>query len=102
MGGQICCRVLCIQFPLLLKECVCRTPFGGSLVNVPFCVSPLVKSSRVEVLRGTEATGDAEGAVILLKGSKKLGLAGLEPFPLCFLALQPFISIHHMSQQLTV
>ena len=102
MGGQICCRVLCIQFPLLLTECVCRTPFGGSLVNVPFCVSPLVKSSRVEVLRGTEATGDAEGAVILLKGSKKLGLAGLEPFPLCFLALQPFISIHHMSQQLTV
>lgn len=90
---------------------MCRTPFSDSLVNESYYVSLLVESSRVKVLRGTEATRDGEGAVMLLRGSKKLCLVGLkavyhskgEPFHLFSLnALQSFISIHHMSQQLIV
>lgn len=74
MGGQILSRVFCVEFPLLLKERMCRTPFGSSLENAPFCVSPLTGSSRVKVLRGTEAARDGEGAVILPRGLKKLAL----------------------------
>lgn len=85
---------------------MCRTSFGGSLENVPFCVSPLIKTSRVEVLSSMEATRVVEGAVILPRESKKLALVGLvvcprkaEPFHLFFLsALQFLVSIHHMSQ----
>lgn len=63
------------------------------------------------MLRGTEATRDEEGATVLPRGSKKLGLVGLEavyrnkgePFHLFSLnVLQSFISIHHRSQQLIV
>lgn len=57
---------------------MCRTPFGGRLVNALFCVSLLVESSRIKVFRGTEATGNGEGVVMLLRRSEKLGLAGLE------------------------
>lgn len=78
MGGQIHCRVLSVQLQLLLKAWMCRTPFGGSLVNVLFCVSLLVESSRIKVFKGTEATGNGEGVVMLLRRSQKLGLAGLE------------------------
>lgn len=78
MGGQIHCRVLSVQFQLLRKVWMCRTPFGGSLVNILFCVSLLVESSRIKEFRGTEATGNGEGVVMFLRRSKKLGLTGLE------------------------
>lgn len=108
MGGEICCRVLSVQFQLLLKVWMCRTPFGGSLVNVLFSVSLLVESSKVKAFRGTEAPGDGEAVGILLRGSQKLGLTAVyhsrgEPFCLFSLnALQSLISIHHMRQQLVV
>ena len=111
MGRQTRCRVLCVHFPLLPKEWMCRTSVSGSLEKVPFCVSPLIESSRIKVLRGTEASRDGKEAVILPRGSNKQGFAGVEavyhskgePFHLFSLnALQFFVSIHHMSQQLIV
>lgn len=41
-------------------------------------MSLLAESSRVKVLRGIEANRDGEGSVMLPRGSKKLGLVGLE------------------------
>lgn len=82
---------------------------GGSLENAPLCTFPLIESSRIKVLRETGASRNGEGAVILPRGSKTLGFAVLEaryhskgePFHLFFLnALEFFVSIHHMSQQL--
>lgn len=78
MGGQIRCRVLSVQFQLLLQVWMCKTRFGGSLVNAVSCGSLLVGSSRIKVFRGTEVPGDGEGVVMLLRRSKKLSLTGLK------------------------
>lgn len=67
-----------VQFLLLPKEWVCGSPIGSSSENAPFCFFFNSFSSRVKVLRGTEATRNMTGAVILPRGSKMLGFAGHE------------------------